>query len=200
MVLVDPMRIAYEQLEGLSKAIHAGGGGVVQLRGKDCTGRELVRYGRRLRETTRHCHLSLIVNDRVDVALACNADGVHVGQTDIDVRDVRRIAPRLVLGLSISSIEEWCAITEMPDYVGLGPVFPTKSKTDANLPLGLQGLRQLLGAIHGRVPSVAIGGLSGDNAASVWQTGVDGLAVISSVVDAHDWTAASRALLAQRGR
>jgi len=138
--------------------------------------------------------MTLIVNDRVDVALAVDADGVHVGQTDMTVADVRRLAPRLSVGLSVSTEDE-ARRAEQADYYGVGPVFPTASKSDAASPMGLLGLRRIVDRLRTFGPVIAIGGITQENAPEVWNVGVRGLAVISAILGASDYARASRSLL-----
>ncbi len=136
----------------------------------------------------------LIVNDRVDVALAVCADGVHVGQDDMDAADVRRlVGGAMIVGLSVTSVDEArCADPALVDYAGVGPVFATPSKPDAAPPLGLDGTRDACRVL--RMPAVAIGGIDAGNAAGVLATGVAGISVISAICAADDPEAAARAL------
>ncbi|MCY0881173.1 MAG: thiamine phosphate synthase, partial [Firmicutes bacterium] len=121
-VLMDPGQVRLADIPAFCQAIRQGGASVVQLRGKKSTTRELIIYGQALRQATQACALRLVVNDRVDVALAVSADGVHVGQDDMPVDRVRRLAPHLWVGLSVSTAEELEeARRTRPDYIGLGP-------------------------------------------------------------------------------
>ena len=163
-----------------------GGVTTVQLRWKDAPGRAFVEQARRLIDVLRPLGVPLIINDRIDVALASGADGVHVGQDDIAPADVRRlVSERYIVGLSVTSVEEARVVDpNVVDYVGLGPVFATASKADAAPPLGLDGMRAALAILS--VPTVAIGGVSADTAAAVMETGVDGIAVVSAISSADD--------------
>lgn len=184
----------------VAAAALAGGATVVQLRGKTLSGAELVRTGRQLRDLTRVHGGLLIVNDRVDVALAVDADGAHVGQDDLLARDARRLlgSDRL-LGVSARSVEEAVrAQRDGADYIGFGPVFSTTTKEDAGAPSGLDELRRACRAVA--VPVVAIGGITPDNARLVRATGAAGVAVISAVVGAPDIAAATRTLRRAIGR
>lgn len=177
----------------------AGGVTAVQLRWKDHVGRAFVEEARALAMTLRPRGVPLIVNDRVDVALAAGADGVHVGQDDLAADAVRRlVGDALLVGLSVTSVAEAHATDPvLVDYVGIGPVFATATKPDAAPPLGLAGTRaacDVLGALG--VPSVAIGGIGPANAADVLATGVDGIAVVSAICAAADPARAAAALLA----
>jgi thiamine-phosphate pyrophosphorylase len=136
----------------------------------------------------------LIINDRVDVALAAGADGVHVGQDDMDPRDVRKlIGPDKILGLSVTGADEARTARGMPvDYLGAGPVFATATKKDAGAPQGLSGLATMLALAE--VPVVAIGAITTDNAAAVMDAGASGLAVVSAICSAPDPRAAAQVL------
>ncbi len=172
----------------------AGGATVVQLRDKERTGAALVRVGHHLRALTRAHGGLLIVNDRVDVALAIDADGAHVGQDDLPAREARRLlGPDRLLGVSARTVEEAVrAAGEGANYIGFGPVFPTATKGDAGPPRGLEDLRRACRAVT--VPIVAIGGITSDNVGDVLVAGAAGVAVIAAVVTAPDMAAATRTL------
>jgi len=172
----------------------AGGATVVQLRDKERTGATLVRVGHHLRALTRARGGLLIVNDRVDVALAIDADGAHVGQDDLPAREARRVlGPDRLLGVSARTVEEAVrAAGEGADYIGFGPVFPTTTKGEAGPPRGLEDLRRACRAVA--VPIVAIGGITPDNVGDVLVAGAAGVAVIAAVVTAPDIAAATRTL------
>lgn len=199
-VLVDPQAVSVEAAAAFVQEVAAGGATVVQLRGKQATTRELLALGRALREATRRQGLWLWVNDRLDVALAVAADGVHMGQEDMDLETVRRLAPQLAVGLSVGDQSELNQALQLrPDYIGVGPVYATASKPDAGAPLGVEGFRILAARAHeGGLRVVAIGGIDGDNAGPVWRAGADGIAVIGAVMRAQDRTEACRRLLAAR--
>lgn len=158
-----------------------GGVTAVQLRRKDHAAGAFVEEARALVCVLRPLGIPLIVNDRVDVALAADADGVHVGQLDLSVADVRRIVgERMLVGLSVTSMEEARAVRAAEvDYVGVGPVFATASKPDAAAPLDADGTRAVCAVLS--VPCVAIGGVGIGNIDDVLSTGVAGVAVISAI-------------------
>ena len=172
----------------------AGGADAIQFRDKSCSSRELIRIGRTLREITRRSSTLFIVNDRLDVALACGADGVHLGQGDLRADVARQIAPPgFIIGVSVSRVEEAMqAGQEGADYVALSPVFSTGSKQDAGPGHGLFVLREI--RRHVSIPVIAIGGINRDTIPDVIAAGADGVAVISAVVGAADITAAARDL------
>lgn len=172
----------------------AGGADAIQLRDKSCSSRDLIRIGRSLRTITRRSSTIFIVNDRLDVALACGADGVHLGQGDMRTDVARQIAPSgFIIGVSVSNVEEACqAEGEGADYVALSPTFSTVSKRDAGPGHGLDMLREIRRNVS--VPVIAIGGIDRHNVREVVAAGADGIAVISAVVGASDITAAARDL------
>lgn len=180
--------------EEVARAALAGGATLLQLRDKQASARSLVETARRLVALARPEGIPVVVNDRVDVALAAGADGVHVGEEDLAVADARRIlGPHGVVGASAGTVEEAVrAEREGADYVGVGPVFPTGTKPDAGAAIGLEGLSRIAGAV--RIPVVGIGGITPDNAAEVVRAGAAGVAVISAVADAEDMVEATRRL------
>ncbi|HHV57170.1 MAG TPA: thiamine phosphate synthase [Firmicutes bacterium] len=181
--------------EVMEKAIR-GGVTLVQLREKEAGGREMVAEAQTLLAVTRRYGVPLIVNDRLDVALAVDAEGVHLGQEDIPCRLARQIlGPEKIIGVSASSVEEARqAEADGADYLGVGAVFPTGTKADAGKAIGLEPLKAIKAAV--KIPVVAIGGINAANAAAVAATGVDGLAVVSAVVAAPDPQDAARRLVA----
>jgi len=172
----------------------AGGARLVQLREKRAATREFVELARGLVALLRPLGARLIINDRVDVALAVDADGVHVGQDDMHPADVRALlGPGRIVGLSVTGEDEARAARGMPvDYLGAGPVFATATKADAGAPQGLAGLGRMLALAE--VPVVAIGAVTAVNAAEVMATGAAGLAVVSAICAAPDPQAAARML------
>ena len=182
------------------RAALAGGATVIQLRDKTASTRRLIELGRALREITHEAGATFIVNDRADVALAVDADGVHVGQNDLPARAARRIVgAERVVGVSASSVAEAIqAERDGADYIGAGTVFATGSKPDAGAPIGLDGLAQIVRAVS--IPVVAIGGVNSANAADCIAAGAVGVAVISAVVSAENVEAAARRLREVVGR
>jgi thiamine-phosphate pyrophosphorylase len=172
----------------------AGGADVIQLRDKACGCRELYRIGRVLRTITMNTGTLFIVNDRIDVALACGADGVHLGQDDIRVGVARQISPPgFIIGVSVGTVDEAVrAEQEGADYIAISPIFSTDSKKDAGQGRGLDVLREIRRSVS--VPVIAIGGINLDNVHEVIATGADGVAVISVVVGSRNITAAARKL------
>lgn len=179
------------------EAAVAGGVSCVQLREKHLPVRDMIAEAKRLVALLRPRNIPLIVNDRVDVALAADADGVHLGQSDMHIHDARRIlGPGRIIGISAESVDDAvCAEREGADYIGISPVFATATKEDIVEPLGLDGVQQIRRRVA--LPLVGIGGISSGNAAEVVQAGADGVAVVSAIVSARCPETSARELLAQ---
>lgn len=187
--------------EGLSRGLThgeiarqavAGGADVIQVRDKTLTGRALYAVSEEIRKVTADAGALFIVNDRLDIALACGADGVHLGQDDLPLPVARIITPSpFIIGISVASVEEAVqAVQGGADYIAVGPVFTTSSKPDAGPSLGLQVVCDICAAVN--KPVIAIGGIHPDNAEDLINAGVQGIAVISAIVSAEDITAAAR--------
>ncbi len=164
----------------------AGGATCVQLREKNADTREFLAEARAVKAALEGTGVPLIINDRVDVALAAGADGVHLGQQDLPIADARRLVPQgWIIGVSAESVEDAVrAERDGADYVGASPVFATPTKTDTAPPLGLDGLRAIRATVT--IPVVAIGGIHAGNAHAVREAGADGLAVVSAIMGAED--------------
>ena len=168
------------------RAAIQGGATVVQYREKGATTRLMVEEARGLRELCRGAGIPLIINDRVDVALAVGADGVHLGVDDMPVAIARRLlGPDKLIGHSPETLEQVrTSEADGADYLGVGSVFGTATKPDAGPPIGLSGLERVIAVVS--IPVVGIGGIDAHNAAQVIQAGAAGVAVISAVVAAQD--------------
>lgn len=175
-----------------------GGVTLVQLRDKHASDAELIDQARRLKAALSGTGVPLIINDRLEVALAAGADGLHIGQDDGDVAKVRAaLGPEAILGLSVQTHDQLAHLDPTAlDYLGLGPVFATPSKHDHAAPLGFAGLASLVAASP--LPAVAIGGLKAEHVAAIRGTGAEGLAVISAICGTPDPEAAARAFLSRR--
>jgi thiamine-phosphate pyrophosphorylase len=193
LVTDAPDRYPAGLLAGVAAAV-AGGASIVQYRATTGTRRQRYETACALRDLLRPHGVPLIINDQVDLALAIDADGVHVGQNDLPIEVVRRlIGSKKLLGLSITAAAQLEAIpAKTVDYVGIGPVFPTISKDDAAPALGLEQLARL--TARATLPVVAIGGINLENAAKVFGAGVAGLAVVSALSLASDPSAIARSL------
>jgi thiamine-phosphate pyrophosphorylase len=180
--------------EVVSAAID-GGVTLVQLRDKNVDARPMLALGRRLLELLRPAGIGLIVNDRIDVALALDAEGVHIGQQDMPYAEARRqLGPKKIIGVSVGSeAEARQAASWNVDYVGVGPVYPTATKPDAGMALGADETARLARISGHR--AVAIGGIDVTNAAALYAAGLEGVAVISAICAAPDPGAATRSLV-----
>ena len=167
---------------------------VLQVRIKPGDAVDVLRVARMARTVCDEAGILMFVNDRVDLALAARADGVHLGQTDLPIAEARRIAPQLKIGISTHSLEQMQrAVALAPDYAAYGPVFATRTKENPDPVQGIDALARAVAAA-GPVPVVAIGGITPREAAAVFATGVSAICAISSVNDAPDVGAAARCL------
>jgi len=171
-----------------------GGAQVIQLREKKYSTAKLIELGKQLRKLTLEYQATFIVNDRVDVALAVDADGVHLGQDDMPLADARKLlGTKKIIGISVDNlVEAKKAEKTGADYIGVGPIFPTNSKDDAAAPLGLDTLKDIAQNIT--IPIVAIGGINTTNVSQVIKAGADAISVISAIVSAADIEKAARIL------
>ena len=181
---------------GVAAAALAGGAPCIQLRAKDLPAGMLLREARAIRAATRAAGALFIVNDRLDVALAAAADGVHLGQDDLPATRARRLLPAgKLLGISTHSLDQARrAVADGADYIGVGPAFATTTKETGYSPLGLAGLSAIAAAVP--VPVVAIGGITLADAPRVIRVGAMAVALISALMAAPDITAATRGVLA----
>ena len=180
--------------ESVERAV-AGGAGVVQLREKDCTSREFYELAKRMLKITRANNVPLIINDRVDICLAAGADGVHLGQKDLPCREARRIlGENAIIGVSAALPEEAAqAQADGADYLGVGAVFTTSTKSDTR-PVTPEIIRQIRAAVT--IPFVVIGGVNKENILTLKGLGINGAAVVSAVAAQKDITAAAREMRA----
>jgi len=179
----------------VAEAAIAGGADVVQLRDKEAPSGRLYQEAMQLRKITRDAKVPFIVNDRLDIALAVDADGLHVGQSDLPASVARRIlGPGKILGVSVDTVEQAIlAEKDGADYLGVGPVFEARgTKPDTGEPMGVDCIARI--RRHCRLPIVAIGGINAENAGKVREAGADAVAVISAIVSADDISQATRRL------
>jgi len=198
--LVDPAVAGGRSLPELAKLL-VGTATLVQLRDKHGTTRAMIDAARALNAVLAPAGIPLLINDRVDVALAAQADGVHIGQDDMDAADARRLlGPNAIIGLSIKTPAQAAAAPlDALDYVAIGGVYATTSKDNTAAPIGTQGLRAIAAAIRARkagYPVCAIAGITAANAGEVIAAGADGVAVISALSLAAEPVAAARELRA----
>lgn len=165
---------------------------LLQYRAKERSGREMLREAKQLRELTRKHDAPLIINDRLDIALAVDADGLHLGQDDLPLEVARKHLGKKIIGVSATCYEEARkAVLQGADYVGVGPVFPTLTKKDAKLPCGLTELQRLKQDFPA-TPLVAIGGIDLNNVHEVIRAGADGAAIVSAILGSKDQRGAVR--------
>ena len=181
----------YEQVEAALK----GGVTCVQLREKELDETAFLQEAKELCALCRRYGVPFLVNDNVEIAIACGADGIHVGQEDLAAGEVRRrVGENMILGVSVHTVEEACqAVRDGADYLGLGAVFPTNTKTDVEQ-MSNETLRAICDAVD--VPIVAIGGINQGNILKLAGSGVDGVALVSAVFSAEDIEGACRELRA----
>jgi len=179
-------------LEDVIRAAILGGADCIQLREKHYSGRELLEAGHVLRRVTREYGAKLIINDRIDVARAVDADGVHLGQGDLPIEVARDIlGPDKIVGLSTHNVSEAVAAERAgANYIGLGPMKPTTTKLDTEPVVGPAGVREV--RAHVTLPIVAIGGIKREDVAEIIRNGANGVAIISAIIGAEDVQGAAR--------
>jgi thiamine-phosphate pyrophosphorylase len=209
--IVDPERAGGHDPVELARLAARGGATLVQLRDKKSDTRRMIERARAIKAVVAPLGIAFVVNDRVDVALAARADGVHVGPDDMAPEDARALlGPDAIIGVSIKSVAAaQAAPVGVFDYAGVGGVYATLSKEQDNPPIGPEGLARIAAILRGQAPTVPVVGIAGidaGNAAAVIAAGADGVAVISALSLAPDPAAAARALrevvdgmLAKRG-
>jgi thiamine-phosphate pyrophosphorylase len=193
-LVTDTLSMGARSMIDVVAAAVQGGATCVQLREKHLNTRDFVAQALALKELLAQNNIALVINDRVDVALACGAQGVHLGQSDMSVLQARRLLPpHVFIGWSVETMDDVVRSATLPvDYLGVSPIFATPTKTDTQLPWGLDGLSRVRTATA--LPLVAIGGIHADNALAVLSAGADGLAVVSAICAALDPCAAAMAL------
>jgi thiamine-phosphate pyrophosphorylase len=196
LYLITDRRIAGERsIVEIVQAAVRGGATVIQLREKNAATNEMIELGRQLHTVTQKAGIPLIINDRLDVALAVNAEGVHVGPPDDMPAAVARrlLGPDRILGVSAESPDiARQAAKDGADYIGVGDIYGTRSKSNAGHPIGLDGLKAVVDASP--IPVVGIGGIHLANAGAVIETGANGVALISAIVGVNDPETAARDL------
>lgn len=200
-VIVDPSAANGRDLAWLAREAVAGGATLIQYRDKDASARAMIIQTRAIVTALAGTGVPLLVNDRVDVALAAGAQGVHLGQDDMAPVDARRLlGAEAILGRTVKTAAHAEALLEEPvDYACIGGVFATSTKDNPDPPVGLEGFRRLRTLIDSIRPGLATGAIAGinpDNAADVIEAGADGIAVVSAVIAAPDPAVAARDLMA----
>jgi thiamine-phosphate pyrophosphorylase len=163
-----------------------GGVTMVQLREKDASSKEFYELAVALKKRLMSYRIPLIINDRLDILLATDADGLHIGQNDIPYTVARRmLGEDKIIGLSVENTSDAMEARELkPDYIGISPVFGTPTKTDTAPAVGLDGVREITRLCG--IPSVGIGGINEENTAAILRAGADGVAVVSAIMSAPD--------------
>lgn len=186
LYLVTDRPLAGERdIEWIVEEAVKGGATIVQLREKDCSTSTFVDLARRLKERLINYNIPLIINDRIDIALAVDAEGVHIGQSDMPYDIARQLlGPDKIIGLSVENMEEVEKANLLDvDYIGISPVFSTPTKTDTAQPFGLDGTREAMKISNHR--AVAIGGMNQETIEDVMKCSVEGVAVVSAIVAAQ---------------
>jgi thiamine-phosphate pyrophosphorylase len=193
-LVTDRELSAGRPLEDIVSAAVRGGVSVVQLREKDCSTIEYINLAWRIKDVLQSTKIPLIINDRLDVAQAVDADGVHVGQNDMPYYIARRIlGPKAIIGLTVETIKQAKEAENMDaDYLGVSAIFSTPTKTDTVTEWGTSGLQSLRDMSKHKL--VGIGGLSRSNTAEVLKSGADGIAVVSAICSAPNPEQATREL------
>lgn len=193
-LVTDRSLMSTDTLEEAVEQAIAGGCTMIQLREKEESSRGFYRAALRIKAITDRYHVPLMINDRADIALAIDAYGVHVGQSDLPARVVRKMIGRgKLLGVSVSTMDEAVrAMEDGADYIGVGAMYPTSTKTDAVI-VSMDELKRIRKAVP--IPIVAIGGINQRTVPDFWGTGIDGLAVVSAVIAQKDIAGAARELI-----
>ncbi|WP_205136832.1 thiamine phosphate synthase [Virgibacillus halotolerans] len=185
----DPVEILEDAIVGGITAFQFREKGVNSL-----TGKAKLTLGKRLREVCRDHRIPFFINDDIDLVEPLHVDGIHVGQDDVSVKELRRLYPNLLIGLSISNEQElFNSPLSIVDYIGAGPIFDTNSKDDAKKAVGVQWIETVRRA-YPELPIVGIGGINTENAALVIEAGADGVSVISAITKAENIAEAVKAL------
>ena len=192
-LVTDRRQMSSETVEKSVGPAIGGGASVVQLREKDCISREFYELALRVKSITAPRGIPLIINDRIDICLAADADGVHLGQKDLPCREARKIlGSDKIIGVSAALPEEARqAQADGADYLGIGAVFATGTKSDTR-PVTPEIIREIRAAVT--IPFVVIGGINSENIKQLYGLGINGAAVVSAVVAQSDITAAARTM------
>jgi len=193
--ILDPEQTRGRSCETVLRELLAAGVAILQLRVKTMAPSEFLELAQRARAETRSRGCKLIVNDRIDIALACDADGVHLGQDDLPLVVGRKLMGDKIIGISTHAIDQAKEAEQNgADYIGFGPMFGTTTKTTGYTARGVEMLQQIRAAV--KIPIVAIGGINEQNVRQVWQAGADSAAIISDILGADDVAAKTKRILA----
>jgi thiamine-phosphate pyrophosphorylase len=193
--VIDSAWVELSAAGGTAEKLVSAGAGIIQLRAKNEGSKAVLEAAVAVRATTRGRAL-FIVNDRVDIALLSEADGVHLGQDDIPLTDARELMPSAIIGLSTHNLEEADEARSLgADYISFGPIFRTRTKKDADTPKGLERLKALANEVS--LPIVAIGGITADTALPVLGAGAASVAIISDILLADDMRARAEDIISR---
>lgn len=185
--ILDPEQTRGRSVEQVLRELLEGGAKIIQLRAKTIAARAFLELARCAGELARAYGCRLVINDRVDIALACRADGVHLGQEDLPLHAARRLLPEKIIGISTHDLEQAKQAQDGgADYIGFGPMYGTTTKQTGYIARGVAMLREVRAAV--RIPIVAIGGITEGNVCEVWEAGADSAAIISDILAAQDIT------------
>jgi thiamine-phosphate pyrophosphorylase len=194
--ILDPEQIMEGAADKVLHDLLAGGAKFLQLRVKALPPSDFLDLARRARTATRSCGCKLIVNDRVDIALACDADGVHLGQEDLPLAVGRKLIGNKIIGVSTHDLDQAREAEQNgADYIGFGPMFGTSTKDTGYTARGVEMLRQIRAGVT--LPIVAIGGINEQNVQQVWQAGANSAAIISDILRAENITAKTARIVRQ---
>jgi thiamine-phosphate pyrophosphorylase len=197
--ILDPEQTQGRSADRVLRDLLEGGVQFVQLRAKALSGKDFLALARQARALTRLSACRLVINDRLDVALACDADGVHLGQDDLPLAAARKLMPGKIIGISTHDSAQAAEAEERgADYIGFGPMFGTTTKETGYAARGTEMLRGIRAAV--RLPIVAIGGITENNVREVWENGATSAAIISDILNAEHITEKIRRILAARPR
>ena len=195
--ILDPEQTKNRSVDLVMEQLLEGGAKILQLRVKSLPPRDFLDLARRVRAQTRAAGCQLIVNDRLDIALACDADGVHLGQDDLPLAAGKKLLGDRIVGISTHDVAQAQeAERHGADYIGFGPMFGTTTKNTGLSARGIDMLKQIRAAV--KIPIVAIGGINEQNVSQVWQAGADSAAIISDILAAEDIAGKVRRIRALR--
>jgi thiamine-phosphate pyrophosphorylase len=193
--ILDPEQTSGRDPEAVLRRLLEGGAKIVQLRAKTMAPRDFLQLARSARSLTRSRDCRLLINDRADIALACDADGVHLGQEDLPLQAARKIMGQKLIGISTHDADQAGEAERAgADYIGFGPMFGTTTKETGISARGVEMLRQIHAVV--KLPIVAIGGITEKNVREVWRAGADSAAIISDILGAEDARAKTKRILA----